>query len=240
MSEEMDVAPDVGDLRSRLLGNYQLIEVLVFLFLIVPSMALSFFLVRPGGLSFSFVAVSTIVRDLALVSLVLYFLWRNGETRESLGWVFKKRQADLILGVALFLPFLVGASFLDRTLQGLGFSAPATPLPAFLHAEGPAEVLLATVLVAVVAWGEETIFRGYLMLRFQGLNFTPLGRALLSAAIFALGHGYEGSAGVLTVGAMGFAFALMYLWRGSLVAPMAMHFLLDFSSIVLPALVGTR
>lgn len=32
---------------------------------------------------------------------------------------------------------------------------------------------------------------------------------------FALGHGYEGSAGVVTVGVMGMVFALVYLWRGS-------------------------
>jgi membrane protease YdiL (CAAX protease family) len=203
-------------------------------------MVLSFFLVRPGGLSFDFVAVSTMVRDLALVSLILYFLWRNGETRESLGWTFKNRQVDLVLGLGLFLPFLVGANFLDRALQGMGFSAPATPLPALFQVEGPAEVLLALVLVAVVAWAEETIFRGYLMLRFQGLNLTPIARAVLSSAIFALGHGYEGSSGVATVAAMGLAFALVYLWRGSLVAPMVMHFLMDFSGIVLPALVGMK
>jgi membrane protease YdiL (CAAX protease family) len=63
---------------------------------------------------------------------------------------------------------------------------------------------------------------------------------VLSAAIFALGHGYEGSAGVVTVGVMGLAFALVYLWRQSLVAPMVMHFLQDFIGIVLLPMLGMK
>jgi len=52
----------------------RLYEVSVFLFLIVPSMALSFFAVKQGDLSFELVAWATILRDAALVCLILYFL----------------------------------------------------------------------------------------------------------------------------------------------------------------------
>jgi membrane protease YdiL (CAAX protease family) len=37
---------------------------------------------------------------------------------------------------------------------------------------------------------------------------------------------------------MGLAFALVYLWRKSLVAPIVMHFLQDFIGIVLLPLLG--
>jgi membrane protease YdiL (CAAX protease family) len=57
--------------------------------------------------------------------------------------------------------------------------------------------------------------------------------AVAMAAIFALGHGYEGSLGVVTVGVMGLVFNLIYLWRKSLVAPIVLHFLQDFTAIVL-------
>jgi membrane protease YdiL (CAAX protease family) len=42
------------------------------------------------------------------------------------------------------------------------------------------------------------------------------------------------------VGVMGLLFALVYVWRQSLVAPMAMHFLQDFISIVLLPVVGIK
>jgi len=68
----------------------------------------------------------------------------------------------------------------------------------------------------------------------------PFNAALLSSVIFSLGHGYEGTSGVVTVGFIGLVFALVYQWRGSLVAPMIMHFMQDFSGIVLPPLLGIK
>ncbi len=87
---------------------------------------------------------------------------------------------------------------------------------------------------------EETIFRGYLILRFREVTSNTAAAVLLSAVLFSLGHGYEGSAGVVTVGVMGLVFALVYLRRRSLVAPMVMHFLQDFIGIVLVPLLGLR
>jgi membrane protease YdiL (CAAX protease family) len=218
----------------------QLLEVSVFLLLIVPSMILSFFVIRQGGLGFVFTACSVILRDLALVSLIMFFIWRNGESLELLGWNFKNGWRDVALGIGLFFPMFFGAGVLDHALQTVGFSAPATPMPSFLEAKGQAELLLAFFLVVWVAIAEETIFRGYLLLRFQGANLSLPWAVLLAVVIFSLGHGYEGGSGVVTVGAMGFLFALVYLWRQSLVAPMVMHFLQDFTGIVLAPLLGLK
>ena len=220
----------------RLSRKVQIFEVSVFLFLIVPSMILSFFAVRPGSLSFMLVAGDTILRDLALVSLILFFLWHNGEPVERIGWVFEKGWKDVGLGIGLFIPLFFGTSLLENALQAAGFSVPATPLPSYMTAKDAAQFLLASVLVLVVALAEETVFRGYLILRLRALTGRPAVAVLLSAAIFSLGHGYEGSAGVITVGFMGVVFGLVYLWRQSLTAPMVMHFLQDFVGIVIAPL----
>jgi membrane protease YdiL (CAAX protease family) len=103
-----------------------------------------------------------------------------------------------------------------------------------------AQLLLSFVLVIIVALAEETIFRGYLILRFKAITSSPVAAALLSAVIFSLGHGYEGSAGVITVGIMGFVFAIIYMWRQSLVAPIVMHFLQDFIGVVLVPLLSVK
>jgi membrane protease YdiL (CAAX protease family) len=211
----------------------RLAEVSVFLFLIVPSMALSFFAFKQGDLNFLLVATSAILRDLALVSLILFFMWRNHEPAIWIGWTLKNSRKEISLGIMLFIPFFFGTGLLEKGLQAIGLSAPSTPLPSFLAARGIVEFLLALVLVVIVALAEETIFRGYLILRFKAITSNPIGAALLSAVIFSLGHGYEGSAGVVTVGVMGLVFAFVYMWRQSLVAPMVMHFLQDFIGIVL-------
>ncbi|MFI5338876.1 MAG: CPBP family intramembrane glutamic endopeptidase [Candidatus Methylomirabilales bacterium] len=218
----------------------QLAEVSVYLFLLVPSMVLSFFVVRRGGLGFTFVASSTILRDLGLMGLVLFFAWRNGEPLDRIGWTFTGSQREVALGLGLFLPFFFGVGLLGRALEVAGLSAPSTPLPSFLAAKGMTEFVVASVLAAVVALTEETIFRGYLILRFRSITRSSAAAVLLSSLIFSLGHGYEGSAGVVTVGVMGLVLALIYLWRRSLLAPMVMHFLQDFLGIVVLPLLGAR
>lgn len=218
----------------------RLVEVSVFLFLIVPSMILSFFVIKQGSLSFVLVAFSTITRDLALLGLILFFVWRNGEPVAHLGWTLKNIWKDIALGILLFIPFTFGAGLLESALRAAGLSVPATPLPSFLAARGISEFVLAFILVVVVALAEETIFRGYLILRFRVVTTSITAAVLLSSFIFSLGHGYEGSAGVITVGSMGVVFALIYIWRKSLVAPAVMHFLQDFIGIVLLPLLGAR
>ena len=218
----------------------QMLELLVFLFLILPSMALSFFAVKHGSLGFGLVAISTILRDLALVSLVCFFLWRNREPTQDIGWDFRSPGQEIVLGVLLFIPMTFAAQFVEKALLSAGFSSPSTPLPSLEATGGVGETILGIILVSIVAFSEETIFRGYLMLRIRALTSSPAAAVVLSSFIFSLGHGYEGSAGVVTVGFLGAVFALVYLWRGSLVAPMTMHFLQDFIGIVLAPLLTTK
>jgi CAAX protease family protein len=45
---------------------------------------------------------------------------------------------------------------------------------------------------------------------------------------------------LVTVGVMGAVFAIIYLWRRSLVAPIVMLFLQNFLSIVLPPLLEMK
>jgi membrane protease YdiL (CAAX protease family) len=218
--------PGGPDLRDRF------VEVGVFLFLIVPSMALSFFAVRQGQLPFALVAVGTISRDLGLVALIFFFLYRNGERPALIGWHSRGAGREVALGVGLFVPVFIGAQLLESILPSAGFSAPSSPLPDLVPSPNVVELVLAVVLVVVVAISEEVIFRGYLLLRFTQLFRASGPAVLMSAYIFSLGHGYEGTAGVVTVGVTGMVLGLVYLWRRSLIAPMVMHLLLDLVAIV--------
>ncbi len=78
--------------------------------------------------------------------------------------------------------------------------------------------LLLTVWAPVV---EEIVFRGALFRHLSGLAAWPVA-ALVSAIAFGVVHPY-GLGLLLPVGALGFVFALMRRWRGSLIAPMTAH-----------------
>jgi uncharacterized protein len=211
----------------------QLAEMLVFLFLIAPSLAFSFLVASAGAATFVLTAIATMLRDLALVCLIFYFVRRNGEPLARIGWTFRNWSQEVTLGLFLFIPMFYGAALIETALSHVGFTTPQKPLPSLVPRRSAGELALALILVIVVAFAEETMFRGYLILRLNATTRSLLAAVILSTAIFSFGHGYEGSAGVATVGFMGLAFALVYVWRRSLIAPIVMHFLQDFIVIVL-------
>jgi membrane protease YdiL (CAAX protease family) len=174
------------------------------------------------------------------VFLIIFFIWRNREPFRRIGWRFAGRRRDVVIGLVLFIPVTFVARLLDLGLEHIGLKGPSGKLPSFLFPHGPWQIALAVLMVLVVAWSEETMFRGYLILRLSAATRSVFWAVVLSTIIFALGHGYEGLAGMITVAYLGLVFALVYVWRRSLVAPMVMHFLQDFTSIIIVAALAQK
>lgn len=215
-----------------MLRKVEAVEVGVFLLFILPSMILSPRIPKSLGLSFTVVAGSTMLSTIPLLCLILYFVWRNGEPFRAIGLSFQHPLKEAAIGIALFVPLLFAMGLIGRVLRWVGLSVPQTA-PAFLIPKGADQMTLALFLLVVVAFSEEVIFRGYLIHRFSHLFENQTTALLLSSALFALGHGYERSGGVVGVGILGLTFGAVYLWRKNLAAAMVMHFIQDFVGIIL-------
>ncbi|MDR3568725.1 MAG: type II CAAX endopeptidase family protein [Syntrophobacteraceae bacterium] len=208
-------------------------EVAVFLLLIVPSMIMSSPALGKEQPGFAIFATLAIFRDIGLTCLVVFFLWRNGEPLSGLGWKVFRVKEEAALGAALFLPVLWGEALIEWVFEWFGLSLGMSRVPQFLTAKGTGEIIFSCVLVVVAAVAEETLFRGYLLLRLKPLTGSTWAAVLISSALFSIGHGYEGAAGVGTVAILGVLLACLYVWRKSLVAPVVLHFLIDFFPLVL-------
>ena len=211
----------------------QVVEVLIFVSLILPSIILSFFQEAEVNTNFIMAAFSTIFRDISLIALILLFMWRNREPVRTIGWSFKNAWIEIGLGLLLFFPMIYTAGFLENLLFRGSFASPDTEIPEFLLPSGWGQRIVALFLIIIVSIAEETIFRGYLFLRFKNIFRSPYWAVAVSTVLFAFGHGYEGTGAVITVGFMGFVFAVIYAWRKSLLAPITMHFLQNFIGIIL-------
>lgn len=240
MDSEEIKATRVPEPKAAPSKRAQALEMLTFLFLIAPSLVFSFIAVRGGSLSFVLTAWATLLRDLALVCLILYFLWRNGEPLQQIGWTVADWSREVLVGLLLFPPLFYGAAILESSLNYVGLSSPKLAPSSLVPGRSLSHTALAFFLVLIVAIAEETLFRGYLILRLRAVAGGTVAAVVLSAAIFSFGHGYEGSAGVVTVGFMGLYFAIVYVWRKSLIAPMVMHFMQDFLVVILIPLVRGR
>lgn len=214
------------------LRRANLFETAAFLLVLVPWMGFATIGARPQDLSFSTVAIIIMVHDVALAVLALYLVWRNGEGVGAIGWKRQGAGREALIGVALFVPMLIAIGLIEALLRTAGFAEPIRP-PSYLLPQTNADYVVAFLLLAVVAVAEETVFRGYLLRRFTQATGSRWLAVVLSSAIFALGHVYQGPLGAVAVGVIGIVFALVYLKRGSLVAPIAMHFIQDFIGLII-------
>jgi membrane protease YdiL (CAAX protease family) len=213
----------------------QLIEVGIVLFLMAPSAFSHLFPGWQASLSFTLASFSVVTHQLGLMAVIWLLLRRNHEPLRTIGWTGRRVWADIGLGILLLIPLRLVGSALGAMLFLLGFS-PSRTMPNFWLPHGAPQIVLALILVTVVAVTEEVIDRGYLIRRLSAVTGSLPAAVGLSTAVFSLMHAYQGPGGMVGAAYTGLGFALIYVWRRSLTAPIVMHFVLDFAAIVLPAL----
>jgi len=151
------------------------------------------------------------------IILTSVFLRQSGETWRDLGLRWATDWKGLAKGagmVALTFALCVAASGLVQW----AYTA-ITGMPVERTLPDVSTLTLYLIMIALVwttnAFGEEMVFRGFLMSRFSallgGTRFAWILAAFAQAVIFGLGHAYQGFVGVLITGCVGLVFGLAYL-----------------------------
>jgi membrane protease YdiL (CAAX protease family) len=169
------------------------------------------------------------------------------EFRQKIGWhkgegVFREIGAGLA-GYFAGLPLLAAVmvitaglfilrAIIHRMISGEEAPIPSNPIGELINKGSPVAIamlfLLATLWAPLV---EEAIFRGALYRHLRS-RLSVMGAAIISALMFGLMHGYN----ILLLGpviTIGFIFALMREWRGSLIGSMTAHFLHNATTLAL-------
>ncbi len=138
-----------------------------------------------------------------------------------------------VVGVVLTMVLLILWQAL-RTRLGVP-GEPAPPNNPIVEIVGQADVVtLILIFTLATVWApitEELVFRGALFRHFRARVHWSVA-ALGSAVLFAYLHSY-GPLMVAPLIVLGFAFAFMREWRGSIIAPMTAHFLHNFTMLVI-------
>lgn len=144
-----------------------------------------------------------------------------------------------LLGYLAGIPIFLGAVLLTLILvalsqQIMGEDAPPPSNPMFELLGGASPLVLVLFLMLATLWApvcEELIFRGALYRHLRGYLPAVIA-ALVTAVLFGFMHNY-GPLLTPPLIALGFNFALLREWRGSLIAPMTAHFLHNSVSLTL-------
>ena len=177
-----------------------------------------------GRLSLPFVLILSLGDTFILVALMVALTRAHGDSLRAL-WLGDRPVAREALVGAMLVPLVFFAVVvLLNLLQLLApwlHNVPTNPFEQL--AATPAEAMVLAV-VAIVAGGvREELQRAFLLQRFvRHLGGPAVGVAVLSIA-FGAGHYMQGWDAVVTTGLLGAFWAVLYLRRGSSVAPIASH-----------------
>jgi len=159
--------------------------------------------------------------------------WSWPELRESLGWhtgrgLFREIAAGIV-GYVTGLPVVALGLMLTLLLMAIAglvsgeqAEPPAHPLPDQLAGAGP--LVLVSLITLATLWApivEESIFRGALYDQLRG-RLPAIACGLITGFIFAAVHP-QGWVAWPALGSIGFVFAMLREWRGSLIPCVTAH-----------------
>jgi membrane protease YdiL (CAAX protease family) len=170
-------------------------------------------------------AIGGVLQELGLLAIVIWWIRTFGDGRLGpLGVPPRKPWGDVGTGLgvgvlAVFADGLVARAVQDL-VQAITGHAPHMPPSVTNDLHGPWLPVVAFVAVVMAPICEETLFRGFIL---QGLERGLRGPwpVLVSAAFFAFVHVYP--LVMPSVFVIGVLFALLFMWRRSLLASMTAH-----------------
>ncbi len=168
----------------------------------------------------------TITLQLLILLVVLLAAKLEGGGAKSLG--FSRLTLDrVVIGGAFFLGAGIILVLLATVIDKLGFAQLRDP--SFLLPQSVSDKIVWTVLALVVAFAEETAFRGYALTRFEAISKSRLLTAVIVSLAFSAGHLYQGAGGVIIIFVYGLMFAALFYKTGSIWPGIIAHFLQDFT-----------
>ncbi|MFQ5929335.1 MAG: type II CAAX prenyl endopeptidase Rce1 family protein [Acidobacteriota bacterium] len=189
--------------------------------------------------------------------LILLFLWVRGESLRKLGWIWKKVDREVLLGVAA-VPILFASTFAVGTFFQLFLPDYVSTTNKLLDLVRDYRDLTLFLISSIFVGGlKEEIQRAFVLDRFErylGAIFLKsflraFGRTeffteqaghrvgvivglILWSVFFAIGHHVQGVDNAVGAGVLGLLFGLLYIWRRNLVAPIVSHALYNVTTLL--------
>jgi membrane protease YdiL (CAAX protease family) len=156
-----------------------------------------------------FFYLTTIAWEWILVAYIYLGLRRRGKSIRNIAGRSWRGASDFFIDIAIAFGFWIAALFaLSLVAHAVGSNG-MSQAARLLAPQGPFESLLWIALAVTAGICEEIIFRGYLQRQFVAwTRSAPIG-VLLSAALFGVGHIYQGAKATIVIGVYGLMFGIL-------------------------------
>lgn len=178
------------------------------------------------GMVLANVAASQGLFALVLLGAIVY----TGVPADALGFEFSRSylETGLLLGTAFGLALYVANELGAATATRFGFEHDEQLRELLAPESIQGWVVLLGVVLPIIAVFEELLFRAALIGALSvGFGISPWLLAVVSSVAFAVGHGMQGSVGIVVTGVLGFVLAAIYIVTGSLLVVVVAHYFIN-------------
>jgi membrane protease YdiL (CAAX protease family) len=164
-----------------------------------------------------------LVGRLVMIGICLALGRLSGLSAEALGWTATEPLVDVGWGLGLGVLFQVGLHAVTvRAVRRWGWHLYSPLLIRSLLPRTPAEWVAVPLAMVPGVVLEELLFRSLWVGGFSSL-MSPWLAAGIMALLYGAFHVLQGPLGAIGAWGIGFGLAALFLWRGSLVAPLTAH-----------------
>jgi len=169
-----------------------------------------------------------IIRSLRVAAPVLVIMALSRDSWQQFGIVRPRWIFDALGGCAIWVADIAAHRFVMSLLPRSTLAGLASEQVHGTRPEGTAELFLLVVACGAIGFAEELVMRAYLITRFQRLLSSTWIAVVVTTAMFASCHIYQGAAGVIGAAAGGLVYALAFCWFRRIWPVCIAHALYDF------------
>ncbi|ELY93242.1 hypothetical protein C482_19771 [Natrialba chahannaoensis JCM 10990] len=178
------------------------------------------------GMLLANVAVSQGLFLLLILGAILY----TGIPAWALGIEFSVDYltTGLLIGTVAGILLYIGNEFSAALATRFGFDHDERLRSMLAPDSARGWLVLLLVVLPIIAIFEELLFRAALIgVLSAGFDISPWLLAFLSSIAFALGHGMQGTVGIIVTGALGLVLAALFIVTGSFLVVVVAHYLIN-------------
>ena len=186
-----------------------------------------------GTLSAGYVFLLSIADTLFLVGLIVVFLKTHGEHPRDVLFGSRSLGPELRAGIPLTAIVLIVATAALMVVQKLApglHNVERNPMQDLIRT--PLNVAMFAVTAVVAGGIREEIQRAFLLHRFEGNLGGPTVGVIVTSVVFGAGHVVQGLDSALAIGLIGALWAVIYVRRRSIGAPVVSHACFNLLQIV--------
>ncbi len=177
-----------------------------------------------GHLSVTFVVTLSLADTAMLLGLIVFFLLAHGERPRDVFVGARPLAREVSYGLPLVLVALALGIAVLAAIQRFAPSlhtVERNPLQDLVR--GPRDVWLFAIVVVIAGGMREELQRAFLLHRFERWLGGPVVGVVAASLAFGAGHLLQGADAAITTGVLGAFWAIVYLRRRSVVAPVVSH-----------------